>query len=148
MAKNTIDQLCRSVLPAEFAQIVRDGPRVQNFLEQNLPLPDGQSVTVLSVNETEIVVAAETPGVANFLRFHIAEIQQQLREGLQMTQQLKFCALPNSLLQLKQKPIEKRPPRQVSPNAVDAIKRNAEWIEDDQLKAAMLSLANSLKSAQ
>jgi hypothetical protein len=34
----------------------------------------------------------------------------------------------------------------VSAESVAAIKRNAQWIENEDLKAAMLSLAESLKT--
>jgi hypothetical protein len=34
----------------------------------------------------------------------------------------------------------------VSEESVDALERNAQWIEDEDLKAAMLSLVESLKT--
>jgi len=35
---------------------------------------------------------------------------------------------------------------QVSAGSVDALERNAQWIEDEELKAAMLALVESLKT--
>ncbi len=58
---------------------------------------------------------------------------------------MKFRTIPDSLLKLdKNKYL--RQPREVSAESIDAIRRNAQWIEDEELRAAMLSLAESLKT--
>lgn len=145
MGSKQISRLCRSVLPPEFEQVTRLGPGIQRFLEQNLPATVNQSVTLLTINQDEIVVAANSPMVANYLRLHSREIEQQLRETFKLEQALKFRTIPDSLLKLDNN--EYRPhPGQVSAESIEAIRRNAEWIEDEELKAAMLSLAESLKS--
>ena len=145
MGSKQISRLCRSVLPPEFEQVTRLGPDIQRFLEQNLPATVNQSVTLLTINQDEIVVAANSPMVANYLRLHSREIEQQLRETFKLEQTLKFRTIPDSLLKLDNN--EYRPhPEQVSAESIEAIRRNAEWIEDEELKAAMLSLAESLKS--
>ncbi len=133
------------MLPPGFEQVTRLGPDIQRFLEQNLPAAVNQSVTLLTINQDEIVVAANSPMVANYLRLHSREIEQQLRETFKLKQALKFRTIPDSLLKLDNN--EYRPhPEQVSVESIEAIRRNAEWIEDEELKAAMLSLAESLKS--
>jgi hypothetical protein len=133
------------VLPPGFEQLTRLGPEIQRFLEQNLPETVNQSVTLLTINQDEIVVAANSPMVANYLRLHNREIEQQLRETFKLEQALKFRTIPGSLLKIDNN--ENRPhPEQVSAETIEAIRRNAEWIEDEELKAAMLSLAESLKS--
>ncbi|MBT8433731.1 MAG: hypothetical protein KJN95_03680 [Gammaproteobacteria bacterium] len=145
MGSKPISRLCRSVLPPEFEQLTRLGPGVQRFLEQNLPASVNQSVTLLTINQDEVVVAANSPMVANYLRLHGREIEQQLRETFNLEQSLKFRTIPDSLLKAGSK--EYRPePAQVSAESIEAIRRNAEWIENEELKAAMLSLADSLKS--
>ena len=144
MATNKISRLCQSVLPAEFEQVKRQAPGLQHFLDENLPDAVRQSVTVLTINQNEIVIAASCPMVANYLRLHSKELQQQLRETFNFEQTLKFRTVPDSLLKIEQH--EKlRPPREVSEASVEAIRRNAQWIEDEDLRAAMLSLAESLK---
>ena len=144
MATNKISRLCQSVLPAEFEQVKRQAPGLQHFLDENLPDAVRQSVTVLTINQNEIVIAASSPMVANYLRLHSKELQQQLRETFNFEQTLKFRTVPDSLLKIEQH--EKlRPPREVSDASVEAIRRNAQWIEDEDLRAAMLSLAESLK---
>jgi sRNA-binding carbon storage regulator CsrA len=145
MASSKISRLCQSVLPAEFEQIKRQAPGLQHFLEENLPESVRQSVTVLTINQNEIVIAANSPMVANFLRLHSKELQQQIRETFDFEQTLKFRTVPESLLQLQRHSSSPQSPRQVSPESVDALERNAQWIEDEGLKAAMLSLAESLK---
>jgi hypothetical protein len=144
MTSSKISRLCQSVLPAEFEQVKRQVPGLQHFLEENLPESVKQSVTVLTINQHEIVIAANSPMVANYLRLHSKEIQQQIRETFHFEQTLKFRTVPDSLLKLeRQQNIPQ--PRQVSAESIEALKRNAQWIEDEGLKSAMLSLAESLK---
>ncbi len=57
---------------------------------------------------------------------------------------MKFRTIPDSLLKLDKNEYL-RQPRDVSAESIDAIRRNAQWIEDEGLRAAMLSLAESLK---
>ena len=144
MGSSKISSLCQAVLPAEFELVRRQAPGLQHFLEENLPAAVKQAVTVLTINQNEIVIAANSPMVANYLRLHSKELQQQLRETFNFEQTLKFRTVPDSLLKIEQHE-HLRPPRQVTAESVEAIKRNAQWIEDEDLKAAMLSLAESLK---
>jgi hypothetical protein len=143
MASRDISRLCQAVLPPGFEQARRQLPRIQKFLEENLPEAVRHSVTLLSVTAEQIVIAANTPMVTNYLRLHAAEIQQQLRETFQLEQQLKFRTIPDAMFQ-RRRQLSPLPPRAVSSEAVAAIKLNAQWIEDEDLRAAMLALADSL----
>lgn len=144
MASTRLDKLCRSVLPPGFKKISQLGPGIQSFLEQNLPEPINQNITLLSITDEHIVIAANSPVMANYLRLHAAEIQQQLRETFSLDQEIKFRSLPESLLNVgSQYEIPKPDP--VSDQSIDAIERSASWIEDEGLKSALLSLAQSLK---
>jgi hypothetical protein len=145
MATRKISGLCRSVLPAEFEEINRQVPVVQRFLEQNLPEEVSQCVTLLTINQNEIVIAANTPMVANYLRLHSHEIQQQLRETFKLEQVLKFRSIPDAMLKLQKNEYHQEH-RQVGPEAIAAIRRNAQWIEDADLQAALLSLAKGLEA--
>ena len=145
MATNRIAKLCQSVLPAEFEQVKRQAPGLQHFLEETLPEPVNRQVTVLTINAQEIVIAASSPMVANYLRLHSKELQQQLRETFDFEQTLKFRSIPESLLTLPQQQSPAKP-REVSAESVDSLERNAQWIEDENLRAAMLSLVDSLKT--
>jgi hypothetical protein len=105
-----------------------------------------QCATLLNINQHEIVIGATTPLVTNYLRLHSREIEQQLRETFGFEQKLKFRTVPESLLKLDRKEIKPRLPQTPSADSIDALERNAQWIEDGELKAALLSLAASLKS--
>ena len=145
MATRKISGLCRSVLPPGFEEINQLVPGVQKFLEQNLPEEVSQCVTLLTINQDEIVIAANTPMVANYLRLHSREIQQQLRETFKLEQALKFRSIPDTMLKLEKKNEYHGQVGQVGPEAIAAIKLNAKWIEDADLQAALLSLAKSLE---
>lgn len=146
MSLDRIDKLCRSVLPPGFEDVRRRLPEIQRFIEQNLPQSVNRSVTLLTLDHEEIVIAASTPLVANYLRLHAREIQQQLRETFGLEQKLRFRSLPDSLLK---PPVADpvRRPQAVDARSIEALRRNAEWIEDESLRQALLSLANSLEQA-
>ncbi|MDH3387715.1 MAG: DUF721 domain-containing protein [Gammaproteobacteria bacterium] len=145
MGASRIDRLCQSLLPPGFEQLRRKLPEIQRFLEQNLPEPVNQSVTLLNLNRDEIVIAASTPMVANYLRLHAGEIQQQLRETFGFEQPVRFRTLPDSMLRLGTN-VFIRKPRSVSKDAVAAIEAGAQWVDDKDLQAALQSLAQSLKT--
>ncbi len=145
MASKRISGLCQSFLPAEFELVKRMAPGIQRFLEQNLPEGVNKCVTLLTLNQHEIVIAANSPMVANYLRLHGKEIRQQLRETFNLEQSLRFRTIPDSLLKLE-KQTALRQPEPVGTHSIEALEANAKWIEDEDLKAAMLSLAESLKS--
>ncbi len=145
MANRDISRLCQSVLPPGYEQVSRQLPQIQSFLDENLPEAVRSSVTLLSINSEQIVIAGNTPMVVNYLRLHSSEICQQLRETFQLQQEVKFRTIPDALMRTR-KQLELQPPQPVSVESVKAIKLNAQWIEDDSLRAAMLSLADSLPS--
>lgn len=146
MASRKIDRLCRSVLPPGYDRVTNLSPAVQRFLEDNLPSPMNRAVALLTANDEEIVIAAYNPMVANYLRLHSVEIAQQLRETLGLEARLRFRTMPESMLRTAQRQ-PKSEPRPVSERAVDAVRRGAEWVEDEQLRAALLSLARSMNKS-
>jgi hypothetical protein len=144
MARHNIAGLCRGVLPPEFGRLEQQIPEIQKFFEQNLPESVQGCVTLLTLNDEQIVIAANSPMVTNFLRLHSAEIEQQLRETFDLRQTLKFRTVPDALLKTGRRD-QVPEPESVSGEAVNAIERNAEWIEDEELRAALLSLAKCLR---
>ena len=145
MASRKIDRLCQSVLPPGYERVERLAPAMQQFLEENLPEPMNRAVKLLTATDDEIVIAAYNPMVANYLRLHSTEIAQQIRETLGLEARLRFRTLPESLLQTGRRE-RKLEPRQVSRASIDAVRRGAESVEDEQIRAALLSLAQSMKS--
>jgi hypothetical protein len=61
MSTSKIGRLCQSVLPPEFERVRRQLPEIQDFLEQNLPEAVNRSVTLLTLKQDEIVIAANSP---------------------------------------------------------------------------------------
>jgi len=145
MSSRKIDRLCRSVLPPGYDRVTRLAPSVQRFLVENLPSPMNRAVSLLTASDDEIVIAAYNPMVANYLRLHSTEIAQQLRETLGLEACLRFRSLPESMLRTAERE-PRRVSRTVSEGAVDAVTRGAESVEDEQLRAALLSLARSMKA--
>ena len=144
MANRSIGRLCSAVLPAEFERVSRLAPATQAFLEQNLPEPVNRSVRLLTVTRDELVIAASTPMVANYLRLHGNEIRQQLRESLDIDVEVRFRALPASMLQASTRPATEAP-RKVGSATLDLIERGAESIDDEGLREALRSLARGMK---
>lgn len=143
MSLDRVDKLCRAVLPEGFEEVRRKLPEIQRFLEENLPSQVNRSVTLLTLDQNEIVIAGSTPIVTNYLRLHAREIQQQLRETFGLEQMLRFRSLPDSLLE-PPSGSQVRRPQAVDAQSIEALRRNAQWIEDENLREAILSLANSL----
>ena len=146
MSLDRIGRLCKSILPEDFEKVRRRLPAVQQFLKENLPEPMSRSVTLLTITADEVVVAANSPLVANYLRLHSREIRQQLLETFGLKQSLRFRTIPDAMLQLAPAGGEVRNPERVSDQSIEALRRNAQWIEDEELREAMLSLVKRLES--
>ena len=144
MTVDRIGRLCRRLLPAGFEQVSAQAPAIQAFLDSNLPPPLAGNVSVLRVDERELVVAAYSPAIANFLRLHSAEIRQQLREGLGLERVLTVRSVPASMLRVTAPGSVPRP-RPVGEESIAAIERSAEWIEDEALRDALRALAETLR---
>ncbi len=144
MTTKTIAQWSKSVLPDNFKQVSNQTLVIQQFLMEHLPEPINQQVSVINLSSEEIVVAASSPQVANYLRLYVAEVQQQIQETFQLSQTLKICTVPESMLKIGCPPGSDKPSK-VSRETVAAISRNAGWIEDKNLKQSLESLAKTLK---
>ncbi len=144
MSRKTLDQWCQSVLPQNFAQVSAQIRAIHEFLQQQLPDPINQQVSVINCSDQEITLAVADPQVANYLRLYVAEVQQQIHETLGMQQKLRIRTMPDSMLKITARPQSSKPIR-VSKATADAITKNANWIEDENLKQSLQSLANLLK---
>ena len=145
MSTKTLGQWSKSVLPDNFEQVNRQMLVIQQFLTEHLPEPINHQVSVINFSAEEIVIAAANPQVANYLRLYVAEVQQQIHETFQLSQKLKIRSVPESLLKIDH-PASSSKPSKVSSETVAAIDRSASWIEDENLKQSLKSLANTLKN--
>ena len=144
MSRKTLDQWCQSVLPRNFDQVSAQTRAIQEFLQEQLPDPINQQVSVINCSDQEITLAVADPQVANYLRLYVAEVQQQIHETLGLQQKLRIRTMPESMLKITTRPQSSKPTT-VSKATADAITKNANWIEDENLKASLQSLANLLK---
>ncbi|MEE8364961.1 MAG: DciA family protein [Gammaproteobacteria bacterium] len=144
MTAKSLKQWCRSVLPADFDQVNADISKIQQFLIENIPEPINQQLRVMNLTQDEIVVATTDPQIANYLRLYASEIEQQIRETLNLSRKLKFRSMPDSIFQVEPHPGPNKTTA-VSPDTVDAIDRSADCIEDEKLKQALQSLVQTLK---
>ena len=147
MSTKTLGQWSQSVLPDNFKQVNQQMLAIQQFLTENLPEPINQQVSVIKVSADEIVLAAANPQIANYLRLYISEVQQQIHETFHSNQKLKIRSAPESLLKIDNPPKLSKPSK-VSSETVEAINRGASWIEDENLKQSLQSLADTLGKAR
>ncbi|NNE63210.1 MAG: hypothetical protein HKN34_03925 [Gammaproteobacteria bacterium] len=111
---------------------------------QQLPEDIVDSVRVINVDHAEVVIAAASGQIANFLRLHVRELTQQFHETFGGNRKLAIKAMPASLLQVESRHVAARP-KPVSRDAINGI--DAKWIEDEKLKKALESLAQQLKNS-
>ncbi len=144
MTTKTLAQWSKSILPDNFKQVSKQTLAIQQFLMEHLPEPVNQQVSVINFSQEEIVVVASSPQVANYLRLYVTEIQQQIQETFQLSQKLTIRTAPESLLNIDSPP-ETGKPSKVSSETAENINRSAGWIEDENLRQSLESLADALK---
>lgn len=145
MSNKHLSSWCQSILPSNYRQIKSQTAKYQQFLLEQLPDSVANSIQVINANTEEIVIAVSSASVANYLRLHVRELQQQIHETFNTSQKLSFKTMPESLLQIEQRPAIRKP-QSVSSEAIESINNNAQWIEDENLKQALKSLAQQLKN--
>ena len=99
---------------------------------------------MINCSDEEINIAVTDPQIANYLRLYVAEIQQQIHETFGTTKKLKIQTMPDLLLKVGTRPQSSKPVR-VSQQTADAISKNANWVEDEDLRKSLQSLASFLK---
>jgi len=144
VSTKSLNYWCKSVLPENFNQVSGQTKAIQKFLREHLPEPINQQVSVINCSDEEINIAVTDPQIANYLRLYVTEVQQQIHETLDMKQTLKIRAMPDSLLKVGTRPRPNKPSR-VSRDTVDALNKNASWVDDENLRESLLALASSLK---
>jgi hypothetical protein len=147
MANKKVNQWCQAALPDNFVRVSKDTAAIQQFLRKQLPEPMNQQVSVVNLTAESIVIAVADPQISNYLRLYMAEIQQQIQETFNLKQVLKIKTMPSSVLKSDHVLPTAKIPLKVKPETVQALKRGADWIEDEGLKQALKSLAGSLKKS-
>ena len=145
MSNKRLSSWFQSILPTNYRQIKSQTSKYQLFLNEQLPDSITGSVQVINVSTEQIVIVTGSAQVTNYLRLHARELQQQFDETFKCSQKLSFKTMPESLLQIDQRPPARKPVR-VSDEAIKSINNNAQWIEDEKLRQALESLARQLKN--
>lgn len=147
MANKKVNKWCQAALPDNFDRVRKDTAAIQQFLRKQLPDPMSQQVSVVNLTTDTIVIAVSDPQISNYLRLYIAEIQQQIQETFSLKQVLKIKTIPSSVLKSDHVLPAAKIPLKVKPETVQKLQRGADWIEDEGLKQALKSLADSLKKS-
>jgi len=145
MSNKRLFSWCQSILPANYYQVKDKTTKIQHFFEEHLPDPISQRIHVINTTDAEIVIAVDDASITNYLRLHQREIQQQIFETFNTRKTLRFRTMPEDLLKPVSRPNFRQPTR-VSNETADSIKRNAQWVEDAELKQALEALASSISS--
>ena len=145
MSNKRLSSWLQSILPANYKHIKSETAQLQNFLCEQLSEPVAKRIQVINVTGEEIVVAVADPQITNYLRLHNRELQQQIHETFALKQTLKFKTMPETVLQLSERPKAAKPGK-VSNETAEVITSNTQWIEDENLKNALDSLARTLKN--
>lgn len=146
MANKSLLHWCQSALPHNFQTVKGLTEKYQEFLLQQLPEDIADSVQIINVDRGEVVIAAASGQIANFLRLHTRELTQQFDETFGGKRKLSIKAMPASLLQVESGHVAVRP-QPVSAETIRNIEKNANWVDDEKLKKAFESLARQLKES-
>jgi len=118
----------------------RELRKMDTLLTELLPAPLNAHCRLLSIRNTILVLAAESPVWAARLRFHAPQLGRQLAEHLsakRCTIHVRVRPPETALPPQSHKPVT-RPGRQ----GVAALQQAAQTVSDPELKTALLRLAN------
>jgi hypothetical protein len=118
----------------------RDLMETGTLLAELLPAPLNAHCRLLSIRNTVLVLAADSPVWAARLRFHAPQLEKMLTQRLAANRYtINVCVRPpeTALERQPHKPV-KRPGRQ----GITALQQAAQIVSDPELKTALLKLAN------
>ena len=102
-----------------------------------------QMVEVLNVTEDYLHVSLPNPPLANYFRLHGAEVRQQIREQFNRDLQIKISVQPQGGGQGAEQ--QHRPLAHYDQAVTEQISKSADALDDDELKAALKSLSQTLQ---
>jgi len=118
----------------------RDLRKMGTLLAELLPEPLNAHCRILSIRNTVLVLAADSPVWAARLRFHAPQLEKQLAQYTPVKRHaIHVCVRPaeTALPPRPHKPVN-RPGRQ----AITALQQAAQNVSDPELRTALLRLAN------
>lgn len=142
-----VAKLFRKLLPEDFQRKSATIQQYQQFFKSQTGDAVYQMVEVINVTEVTITLAVPSPALVNYLRLHSVEIRQQIAEQFGCDIDIKVIAQPQSLSAEDQKKSLK-PARHFSRDVCERLKKSAASVEDDALRAALISLSTTIKNDQ
>lgn len=139
-----LSSLFSKLLPSDFRQKTATINQYQQFFNSQTSDAVYQMVQVMNVSEDSITLAVPSSALVNYLRLHSLEIRQQISDQFGRVLDLKIVAQPQSMTADGQKNALK-PARHFSPSVCDQLKKSAASLDDDELRAALISLSQAIR---
>lgn len=135
-----INQLFGTGVLAGLLARSRELRKMDNLLAELLPAPLNSHCRVLSIKNTMLVLAADSPVWAARLRFHAPHLVKQLAQqpsGKRCTIHVRVRPPESALV-----PPPRKPGLRPGIQGIAALQQAAQTISDPKLKTALLKLAN------
>ena len=137
----SLGSLFKKLLPPDYAQKRAEIDQLQQFFSAQDSDAVFGMVTVLNITDQYLHVSLPNATLSAYLRLHSAQIRQMLLEHFNIDVELKISTRP----QQQQKEIEMKPlTADFSDASRQQMQGSAQYIEDDDLKAALNSLSETL----
>lgn len=142
-----LSSLFGKVLPENFRQKSATIHQYQQFFNSLESDAVFQMVEVINVTDEHLSLAVPSPSLVNYLRLHSQQLRQQIEEQFGLDLELIFKVLPESISPKRE--IKKMPSaRHFSASVSDQIKKSSSGLDDEELRNAMISLADTIKNDQ
>lgn len=139
-----VTKLFKGLLPEGFQQKRSLIQQYQHFFKSQQSDAVFQMVQVVNVTDRYLHVSVPNPALATYLRLHSEQIQQKMRHNFGSILELKVSARPEDMRNYEHK--QKLPPaRHFSKKVCDRINNSVESIDDEALKAALISLSKTIR---
>jgi len=139
-----VSSLFGKLLPQDYRQKSALINQFQHFFDQQKSDAVFQMVKVMNVTEHQLVLAVPSPALVNYLRLHSQQIKAQIAELFGQHLELKIMAQPESLVGDSEPP-EKKGLKHFSESVTRQIKKSSASVDDEELRQAMISLAEAIK---
>lgn len=140
-----VSKLFGKLLPDNYRQKTATIHHYQQFFNSQSSDAVFQMVQVMNVNDDCITLAVPSSALVNYLRLHSSEIRQQIFEQFDRMLALNIIAEPQLMSPAEQKN-QLPPAKHFSRSVCDQLKKSAASVDDDKLKAALVSLSKTIRN--
>ncbi len=138
-----VQALYKRLLPQDFFAKRAQIRQFQQFFDERKTDAIFQMVKVLNVTGEYLHVSLPNPPLANYFRLHGEEIRQQIREQFNRDLQIKISVQPQGDEHAAAQ--SHKPLAHYNQAVTEQISKSAEALDDDELKAALKSLSQTLQ---